>query len=253
MVRPTNPAKKLSDDDGRRFLREALSLEQNVLRSKLELSKRSIVHDATLGEVNENHFIDVLRRYLPNRYCVDSGFVIDSFGHTSDQIDAIVFDRVYTPTLLDQYGHLFVPAEAVYGVFEVKPSFNKEYLNYAADKAASVRKLHRTSAEVSAITGSHRKDLFRIFAGLIAVNSKWKDAFGDTFKGHIATLQDDRRIDCGLALEDGAFDTFDSDGLHVVYGDTALASFLFRLLSKLQSLGTVPGVDWNAYGDVLST
>ena len=31
----------------------------------------------------------------------------------------------------------------------------------------------------------------------------------------------------------------------------ALAHFLFRLLHRLQSLGTVPAVDWNRYASVI--
>lgn len=34
----------------------------------------------------------------------------------------VVFDRQYTPTLLDNDKHRYVPAEAVYAVFECKPS-----------------------------------------------------------------------------------------------------------------------------------
>ena len=54
-----------------------------------------------------------LRKYLPNRYAVAQGIVVDSNGATSDQIDIIIFDPQYTPTLLDQQSHRFVPAEAV--------------------------------------------------------------------------------------------------------------------------------------------
>ena len=80
-----------------------------------------------------------LRKYLPNRYAVAQGIVVDSNGATSDQIDIIIFDPQYTPTLLDQQSHRFVPAEAVYGVLEAKPVISKQNLEYAGDKAASVR------------------------------------------------------------------------------------------------------------------
>jgi hypothetical protein len=54
----------------------------------------------------------------------------------------------YTPSLLDQQKHRYVPAEAVYAVFEVKPSINWDYLIYAGEKADSVRILERTSIEI---------------------------------------------------------------------------------------------------------
>ena len=79
-------AKAKSQKDGKRFLKEAFSLEQKLLQVKLELSTQSVTHPSTLGEVNENYFIDVLSKYLPKRYAVDNGIVIDSKGATSDRI-----------------------------------------------------------------------------------------------------------------------------------------------------------------------
>ncbi len=95
-----NTAKNASIVDGKQFLREAFAAEQEVLRLKLELSSKSITHSGVMGEVNELHFIEVLRKYLPNRYAVGQGIVIDSNGSTSDQIDIIISDPQYTPTLL---------------------------------------------------------------------------------------------------------------------------------------------------------
>jgi len=45
-----NQNKKLSVKDGKKFMRQAFELEQNVLGSKLELSSKSVTHDATMGE-----------------------------------------------------------------------------------------------------------------------------------------------------------------------------------------------------------
>jgi hypothetical protein len=108
-------------------------------------SSRRIVHYGDQGEVNEQHFIDVLRKYLPNRYTIEKAIVMDSTGAVSDSIDVVVFDRQYTPTLLDNTLHRYVLAEAVCAVFECKPTVNKGYLEYAAEKAASVQRLKRTT------------------------------------------------------------------------------------------------------------
>src|SRR5207249_11238953 len=99
------------------FLREAFATEQECLISKLRSSAR-IVHAGDRGEVNEQHFIEFLRKYLPNRYTVEKAIVLDSDGKVSHSIDIVVFDRQYTPTLLDNEKHRYVPAEAVYAFFE---------------------------------------------------------------------------------------------------------------------------------------
>ena len=239
-------------EEGKRFLQDAFTLEQKLLQVKLELSCQSVTHAGTLGEVNENYFIDVLRKYLPRRYAVDTGIVIDSKGVTSDQIDVIIFDNQYTPTLLDQENHRYVPAEAVYGVVEVKPTINKAYLEYAGGKAESVRRLHRTSIPIVHAGGEYPpKPLFQIIAGIAATTIDWTDGFrAAAFNENYYSLTELQRLDCGLAVSGDCFDVF-SGNLEVGPSGQALAYFLFRLLQKLQSLGTVPAIDWNAYASVL--
>lgn len=232
----SNPKKK-SKEDGKQFLQDAFALEQKLLQTKLEFSSQSITHSGTLGEVNESYFIEVLRKYLPRRYAVDTAIVIDSQGSTSDQIDVVVYDKQYTPTLLDQKRHRFVPAESVYAVFEVKPTINKPYLDYAGDKAKSVRELIRTSIPIVHAGGEYpAKPLFPIVAGIVAANVDWAEGFiSDAFINSYSELKELRQIDCGLAVSGSCFDTYIGD-LQVVRSDQALAYFLFRFLEKLQSL-----------------
>lgn len=248
-----NKAKDASEIDGKKFLREAFSAEQDVLRLKLDLSSKSITHNGVMGEVNELHFIEVLRKYLPNRYAVAQGIVVDCNGTTSDQIDIIIFDPQYTPTLLDQQSHRFIPAEAVYGVLEAKPTISKQYLDYAGEKAASVRRLERTSVPIRHAGGEYPpKKLFPILAGIVASNVDWVDGCASpSFKEAILGLTDHKVLDCGIALSDRAFQVSDQD-VTLSHIKGSLAVFLFGLLDRLQSLGTVPAVDWNRYGSVFS-
>lgn len=248
-----NKAKSASEIDGKRFLREAFVAEQAVLAVQLELSAKSITHNGVMGEVNEKHFIQILRKYLPRRYEVDQGIVIDSNGSTSDQIDVVIFDHQYTPTLLDQHAHRFIPAEAVYCVLEVKPTISKQYLDYAADKANSVRILERTSVPIPHAGGEYPpKPLFPIVAGIVATTVDWAEGLAsESFSEKLGTLTGPRALDCGLSLSDRAFDTF-SGTLTLTDAQGSLAAFLFRLLQQLQSLGTVPAIDWNKYALALS-
>lgn len=259
-----NPNKARSSIDGRRFLREALALEQNVLAAQLDLSLQSITHSGTMGEVNEEHFIRLLRRYLPNRYGVDQGIVIDSTGATSDQIDIIIYDPQYTPPLLDQQAHCYVLTESVYAVLEVKPAINKDYLHYAANKARSVRRLARTSIPIPHAGGTYpAKPLFPVLGGIVAIRAEWSDGLkSEAFAKTLQELHGDQTLSVGVALEDHAFDlaygTFDlaMASAELSFSDSiqgSLAWFLFNLLRRLQDLGTCPAVDWNQYRQVLST
>ncbi len=248
-----NKAKNESRIDGKRFLRTAFAVEQEALAVRLKMASESITHDGVMGEVNELHFADLLRKYLPVRYAVSRGIVIDATGATSDQIDIVIFDRQYTPTLLDQQNHRFIPAEAVYGVLEVKPTIDKRWLEYAADKASSVRRLSRTSVPIVHAGGEYpAKKLFSIIAGIVAPRADWADGLAsEAFRSIHQGLAEERRVDCCLALADRAFDIFDATPVASASG-CGLAFFIFRLLNKLQTLGTVPAVDWNGYAAVLN-
>lgn len=242
-----------SDPTTTDFLRESFATEQECLLSMLKSSRR-IAHAGDRGEVNEQHFIDFLRKYLPNRYTVEKAIVIDSNGAVSDSIDVVVFDRQYTPALLDNEKHRYVPAEAVYAVLECKPTVNKQLLEYAANKAASVRKLHRTSVEIHTANGIFpAKKHFDIIAGILAIDVEWADGFGKSFNEVHASLTGDRAIDCGFAATGASFDVYDGPGKYQ-FGPTenALAYFAFRLLHGLQPRATVPAVDWMAYANRLS-
>ena len=235
------------------FLREAFTTEQECLVAKLKSSRR-ISHAGDRGEVNEQHFIDFLRKYLPNRYTVEKAIVLSSDGEVSDSIDIVVFDRQYTPTLLDNDKHRYVPAEAVYAIFECKPTIDKAYLEYASAKAASVRRLKRTSVEIHHAGGIYpAKELFEIVAGILAIDVDWSDGFGEAFSRTHQTLINDGVVDCGFAASGASFDTF-AESKTYTFGpaQNALAHFAFRLLWKLQSLATVPAVNWMAYANQLS-
>ena len=96
------------------------------------------------------------------------------------------------------------------------------------------------------------KPLFSIIAGIVAADVEWAGGISSrAFGENLATLKDEKVLDCGVALSDCAFDTYAGE-LVVSHANGSLASFLFRLIQRLQALGTVPAVDWNKYGSILS-
>ncbi len=243
----------IKQPEDEKFLRDAFTSEQSCLHVNL-LSSNRITHSGVKGEVNEQFFIEYLRKYLPNRYTVEKAIVLDSQGSVSHSIDIVVFDRQYTPTLLDNDKHRYIPAEAVYAVFECKPKINKEYLEYTGEKIESVRRLHRTSIDITHAGGKFpAKPLFDIVGGILAIDIEWVDGFGESFLKNHQRLKNNNIVDCGFATTGGCFDVFAENGAYK-FGpkENSLAFFSFRLLSKLQTLATVPAVDWMAYANVLS-
>jgi hypothetical protein len=224
---------------------------QTVLEQHLGLSRASIPHSGTQGGVTEDRWIAVLRDALPRRYDVARALVLDSNGCVSEQIDCVVFDPQYTPTLFNQEQHRFVAAEAVYAILEVKPNLNKETLEYAGQKAASVRGLHRTSTSIPHAGGTYPpKPIFPILAGIVALESDWSDGLGTTFAARLSELPSEHALELGCVLRAGAFEQREG-ALDRVPADRSLMWFLFRLLARLQALGTVPAIDWTRYAAAL--
>ena len=50
---------------------------QNQMSAQLNTNREFINHPGSKGDALENAWIEWLREYLPNRYCVDKAIVID--------------------------------------------------------------------------------------------------------------------------------------------------------------------------------
>jgi hypothetical protein len=233
-------------------LRQLYFGRQRQLASQLGMARQVIAHPGDKGAVSENEWLELLRSFLPERYRAAKATVIDSTGSTSDSIDIVVYDRQYSPMVFEQAGFLYVAAEAVYAVFEVKQSLNAEHVDYAAKKAASVRRLMRTSAPVVDIRGeTPRKEPIKILAGLLTTDIEWSDSTVEAqLRKHLEPLDSAHELDLLCAADSFAFDAFrDSAGLQLAASarNAGLVFFLFGVLQRLQRLGTVAPIDFGAY------
>ena len=224
---------------------------QSTLRAELERAREGIPHATLKGNASEEEWRRMLDRHLPRRYRVCTGQVVDSRGACSDQIDVIVHDAHYCPLFLEAGGSCFVPAESVYAVFEVKQALTADYVSAAGRKAASVRRLHRTSAPIlERGVEQAARDIPPVLAGVMTLAATWADGLGEGFRAAVRKLNPKERLDIGCALTVGAFEVMPGDdpGHPVVYpADAALVTFFLRLVHRLQLLGTVPAIEWGAY------
>jgi hypothetical protein len=210
-----------------------------------------LTHAPTIGAAHERGFIELLETYLPKRYRVGQGFILDCEGNCSQQIDIVIYDRQYSPFLFCQDGTFFIPAESVYAVMEVKPELKKSTVQYAGSKIASVRKLRRTSATIryaGQMVPGRRP--FQILGVILTVRSIWAPAFGKEFEGTAMEMGEQGRIDVGCALTAGSADVwYEGQDVRVERGDaeSALIFFFLHLLARLQELGTVPAMDIREY------
>jgi len=147
---------------------------------------------------------------------------------------------------------LYVPAESVYAVFDVKHHVRRPAIEDAAEKAESVRRLKRTSVPVRFVAGTYKpKEPFEIVAGILALESWWADGMGEALKKVLGECTQAGFLNLGCSMRDGSFEARPTNrGVEVTVStrETALIFFFLRLLDRLQKVGTVPAMDLMKYG-----
>jgi len=227
------------------------------LRTILTTASSSVTHPGTKGDASEFQWLNWLKTYLPRRYEVNKGFVIDSNGSISEQQDIIIYDAQYTPCLLNKDGVIYVPAESVYAIVEVKQELSRKYVKYAGDKIGTVRRLERTSAPIRHAGGTYTaKPPHRIIGGLVCLKSSWKSGIaGRRIEGALQQVKENScQIDLICCLTAGSLCISYKKGKITLKRSTAESSLIFffiKLISDLQKIGTVPAIDFDAYARTL--
>ncbi|MGC1122439.1 MAG: DUF6602 domain-containing protein [Candidatus Methanofastidiosia archaeon] len=233
-----------------------LSLQEQMI-ARLTTTRENVLHPEAKGSATELGWTKVLNGHLPKRYQAEKAFVLDANGNISDQIDIVVFDRQYSPLLFNQDEVLHVPAESVYAVIEVKQDLDKGTIEYAGQKAASVRKLRRTSVDIPHAGGTYRpKPHSEILAGILTLGCGW-NTLHSNLESAITGLSVERKLHLGCSLQAGAFKVEYADNkkpiISICQREESLIFFFLHLLMSLQSLGTVPAVDFAEYAKSLKS
>lgn len=224
------------------------------IHQRLETVRKTLGHPGTKGDASERVWLELLQKYLPQRYQAAKAHVVDSKGAFSQQIDVVVFDRQYSPFIFHGEGEVIVPSESIYAVFEAKQTINAAEVAYAQEKIGSVRRLHRTSLPIPHAGGVYEaKKLTPILAGLLTFESDWTPPMGSALLQALAKSEPGGRLDLGCVAAHGYFmrDKAD-DSYEVVEGGKPATTFLFKLIADLQFCGTVPMIDIQAYAQWLA-
>lgn len=224
-------------------------------------------HPTALGDHSEVDWLDVLQGFLPERYIAGPIFAVDADGAMSQQIDVAVYDRQYSPLWFGSHnGYQFVPVEAVYAAFEVKPVINTTYITAARDKVGSVRRLRRTSAPIKYAGGVYTASdpsAKHIIGGLLAAKTSWAGREETIAKllEHLPLVGQEDSLDIGIAIDTIAFDFTPvpvelgsrEEEIPIEFSNEAdqLIHFGVRLFRQLQQLGTVLAIDMGAYESAL--
>ena len=234
-------------DSGRIDLHQVFLRVQEQMLANLAASG-VFEHPTACGAATEQHWLDLFNRYLPQRYRATSAFIIDADGHCSRQIDIAICDRYYSPVLFHHDEQPHIPAESVYAVFEVKQTLTSKWIIDAGRKAASVRRLRRTSAPLlSAGSRVPPKLPSPILAGVLSLDAIWARPFASQIAPLLRSMRPDERIDLGCSLRQCAFEVSQPFAVHFSQPQEALIYFMLRLIHRLQQMGTAPAIDFDEY------
>lgn len=236
-------------------LGRAFTAKQEHMLTGLGLMPNFTDHPTAKGDATEDRWISTLGEFLPRRYGVGRVFAIDSSGQQSQQIDVAIFDQQYSPLLFEQDGLHFVPVESIYAVFEVKPTLNKSHVEYARDKVASVRALHRTSVQIHHAGGIYQPQdpaTKPILGGILTTDSDWTDTQGEAARATILQGNELDRLDFAIAVRHAAAERV-ADQLHFAPKGHQLIWFAMHLFKRLSTIGTALALDLDEYGHPIET
>jgi hypothetical protein len=120
-------------------------LQAKIFNEKLNIYRLiENQHKGREGKKLEDTLCNLLRDFLPDRYGVVTGKLVDLDGNSSRQSDIIVYDQLFNPKLLfEDKLDKYVPIEAARCVIEVKARINNNSLKSALQNLESIRSLKR--------------------------------------------------------------------------------------------------------------
>ena len=111
------------------------------LRAEVDFINSLFQHSGVKGAGNEAAIRALIEKFIPGRFGVGTGVLLDRRGNASLQCDIVVYDRTLYPSLLSMTStHLF-PVDLVYAVIEVKTTLTKQTAGQALANIKSVRSL----------------------------------------------------------------------------------------------------------------
>lgn len=135
------------------------SILENAV-SEIQLISRTadIAHGAgdirDSGDIVENLIRNKLELFLPERYLVKKGHIIDSDGNVSNQFDIIIFDRLNTPKFFESSDDtVYYPIESVLAIGEIKKTLYKNDIGKFTDKIEYLKTQMKHELVVNSVFG----------------------------------------------------------------------------------------------------
>jgi hypothetical protein len=156
---------------------------------------RAIAHPGESGRAREEIIRGFLRRIVPGQFSIDTGFVIDTAGTISRQVDIVIYRRDYYP-VLEVGGVRYFLVEGVAAAIENKTNIDsKAALGDAIAAVASVKTLDRTAQGRNYYLDPGRfRELVnpsdfssQVFTAILTDTCGSKELFAEAFSDHLGS------------------------------------------------------------------
>jgi len=199
----------------RPHLQAKFRAESQALTARMDAGRAGGKHTYEKGMRREQAAIEFLREFLPPRYGVARGEIVDSKGGVSRQCDIVVYDALHAPVLQRAEASQLFPAECVYAVIEVKPSLDRGSLPKAVANIAAAKALDRSA--IVAQHGGHRlyhgpKANPPIFGAVLSLHSpSVHDSMVPCLREHQQELPREQWVDAVCVLDEALIYWFEMD------------------------------------------
>jgi hypothetical protein len=123
---------------------------------------KKLIHPGEYGSYREELIKKWLRMYVPERFDISSGFIINSGGFISTQCDIIIYDKLVTPKIEIIDNQKFFPIETVSCVGEIKSDINSiAELNGYLKKLSEIKKARENVRDATPYYPNNKIDLVR--------------------------------------------------------------------------------------------
>lgn len=118
---------------------------ENIIGEIIEAKRKSSAigkagNIKSSGDEVEDLIREKISLFLPERYLVKQGHIINSEGKVSNQFDIIIFDRLNTPKFFESKNNtVFYPIESVLAIGEIKKTLRKKDITEFGKKIKFVK------------------------------------------------------------------------------------------------------------------
>lgn len=211
------------------------------LKERIRLIAEEFSHPGMKGASNEEIIRQFLARYLPKKFAIGQGKVVDFSGNESKQIDIIIYDSLNAiPFYIDRH-NVIIPVESVYAVIEIKSNLDKKRLQEALLNAEHFYKLDIPSTNTNLPIVVENTEYYINFPKVFVLGLKKETSLGikqlmDIYIEYVKK----RKIRfpfvsyCGVVDEGYFIDIWEENESRVYHQDAGDDTLLFFLLSLVE-------------------